>query len=911
MIDDERLQELLSRASSLYNDGEYQGAIEAWKEALGVDPQSQKAREGIRMATLLLGDVEAAPAAGPSPEGAATADGVEAVTEMPVEEAEAQLELGIAQVKQLMAERRFSEAIEGAQGLLPLAPDSAELLGLLEEAQHSFESTPFIEEHLTLARELLNQERFAEAETECKKIFTLDAGHPGGKTLLKEIRDKIQENLKAAASQLGGMTVKLTMPQALAAGARPKPPEPKPAAPQARPVQPPVQAPAEIPEVYAGPGPDDEATSPSGASFEEPPPESGDQAKLQEEVSARATLEAAFADQAFAGGTAEESPFELNDMGVRSPAPAAQTTAPTPHAAEPEKETVVEAKTVRPPTSRVVPKAVTPETVPAPPAAVAHPASSSPAAVSPPPVVAGPARKAPATHAEPPATVAAAVKPATVAGKAGAPAVPASKGLTPAPPAPAAQPAKAAAIPVADLKGHDETAAWETELAQLNLKDKERGLLRGTGAKVTAAAVDQTEVDLMSLLDTGGMPGAPGGGAEAPAAHPPSVPLAHAREAGKTPETGAETARSKQHAPGAVQTAAPDELPHTEPRPRPSGRPRAVVPVPKHGSSFMKYLLLLLLLAGGGGAAWVFYIQPRILGGAGQPGQPVVPPAGSPGGAVDGSHGPIPTPIGGTSRQQAGSPQPNGGAPASAVPRPAGEAAMAASGPGAGGTAQTPAGGAPGTAAGQQGPAGAPAASPAQTGGKPAAAGAEHAPEPIKPPSPPPLSPEEAKRRIASFTADGKRLMGLGKWREARAKLQAVLALDPANIEVKDLADKAQAKIDDEQQLQDEFDSVKKLYADKDYENALRKLYRLPRDRGLGDIDRYIRNAWYDWAVVLLKAGNARDALQKLSEALTVDPDDAAALKLQEVAEKYNNRAKDRVFYAFTDSLALRGFDQK
>jgi len=175
----------------------------------------------------------------------------------------------------------------------------------------------------------------------------------------------------------------------------------------------------------------------------------------------------------------------------------------------------------------------------------------------------------------------------------------------------------------------------------------------------------------------------------------------------------------------------------------------------------------------------------------------------------------------------------------------------------------------------------------------------------------PQLSPEEARRKITAYTADGRRLMGIGKWREARAKLQAVLALDPANIEVKGLADQAQAKIDEDQKLQDEFDSVKKLYADKDYENALRKLYSLPRDKGLGDIDLYIRNAWFDWAVVLMKAGNAKDAQQKLSESLTVDPDDASALKLQEVAERYTNRAKDRVYYAFTDSLSLRGLDQK
>jgi len=173
------------------------------------------------------------------------------------------------------------------------------------------------------------------------------------------------------------------------------------------------------------------------------------------------------------------------------------------------------------------------------------------------------------------------------------------------------------------------------------------------------------------------------------------------------------------------------------------------------------------------------------------------------------------------------------------------------------------------------------------------------------------MSNEEMQRKIAAYTADGRRLLGLGKWREARAKLNAVLALDPANLEVKELADKAQAKIDENQALQDEYDSTKNLYTEKDYANALRKLYRLPRDKGLGDIDLYIRNSWYNWAVVLMKAGNSKEALVKLSEELAVDPDDAAALKLQEVAEKYLNRAKDRTYYAYTDSLALRAFDQR
>src|SRR5207247_4871591 len=117
--------------------------------------------------------------------------------------------------------------------------DTASTYASLAEASPASGAAPVNVQRLSLDRELLNQKRFSEPEAECKKVFTLDATHPGAKALLKDIRDKIQASLKAAASRLGGMTVKLTMPQAIAAGVKlrsgapvepPKAPTPKAAA---------------------------------------------------------------------------------------------------------------------------------------------------------------------------------------------------------------------------------------------------------------------------------------------------------------------------------------------------------------------------------------------------------------------------------------------------------------------------------------------------------------------------------------------------------------------------------------------------------------------------------------------------------------------------------------------------------
>jgi hypothetical protein len=497
------------------------------------------------------------------------------------------------------------------------------------------------------------------------------------------------------------------------------------------------------------------------------------------------------------------------------------------------------------------------------------------------------------------------VAPALRTAAAASPGAPAEDAAKPAPgqaakpaaPAPATHPpaaapatgAKRGASAEKPPQAKDDPSAWETELAQLNLREGARGMLKGTGARPgSVPAAEVGDEDLMALLDgeIGGPappPAAPGGEpAPAPAAgaHPPAARTAPAKPA-----------REPKHVEAAAEPAVrerPAERPRETERPRPS-RPPAAPRTRSSGPAL--YVLLGLILLAGGGAAWYFYFQPRMTAaGAGAPAQVGSPPQGTPAGPEP-IETPIPTPIGGPSRPQ------GDGAPGETI---GGQVATAGA-PGAPDASAPPAAATP-----QPQSAPPPAAGPAGP-----AAAAPPSPGPIKPEEAPRLSPEETRRRIAVFTGDGRRLMGQGKWREARAKFNAVLALDPANLDVKEMADQVQAKIDEEQRLQNDMDSAKQLMKDKDFENALRKLYRLPRDKGLGDIDLFIRNAWFNWAVVQLKAGNSKDAINKLNEVLTLDPDDAEAIRLQEVAERYTAKAKDRVYYAFTDTLRLRAFDQR
>ena len=821
MIDDEKLQELLTRASSLYHDGEYQGAITAWQDALSIDPSSQKAKEGVRMATLLLGDWQPPP---PGPEApktdAAPADGQESTAGLSSEELEARVDLGVARVKELLAKRQYADALEGARGLLPIDPNSENVKRIVEEAQQAFEAAPFIEEHLTLARELFDQERFSEAETQCEKVFALDQGHPEAQDLLAKIKGRMGQSLEQAASQLGGMTVKLSADEVVA-----------------------LTGPAEHPR----PTPDLETT--------------GEAAASQEEVASRTALEAAF-NQA---GIQEED----KTAGGVSPGEAA-TGEPT-TVGQPEKPAegpvVVEAKTVRPPTMRLVKRPT-----PAPAASVATPSPpAAPASTAAPQTGPSTSKQAGGQHKTGPHQSISDTK------------QPDPKG---APVSPA-----------------EDAAAWEADLAQLNLKVGERDLLRGVEGKGGGTApIDGVDADLMSLLDTdiGGFKETAGGSRpekSAPAAGagegdvdgPPVEEIDAVPIAAPAPVAAKQDTRISELSGDLLEGMLPQKLPSKRARPRSNvAAPRA-----KKGSSGLKVFFFLVLLLGAGGAAgWWYFIKPQtgmdiawlssflpqLLGGAGSPTQPEPPPSSDLPGVFTGElQGPIPTPLGGGQRPTGQDPQ---AAPSQAAGMVEGDVLEP------------------------------PEPAPEEPA-KPIPDGVDLSPEQIKGKAEPRLTQAEINRKAAAFKTDGARLLRRGKWREARAKFMAALALDPVNFEIKELLDQAQSKIDEEDRLTAQFDSAKGLYADKDYQNCLWKLYRLPRDKGLGNIDLFIRNAWYNWAVITMRAGDVGGTLERLQEVLTLDPDDSAALDIQKVAEKYRLRAKDRIFYTYTERLKLRDFDER
>jgi tetratricopeptide (TPR) repeat protein len=626
------VQQLLSKATAFYHAGDYQQAVQAWKEILDLDPSNQRAKEGIRMASLLLEEAQLTAEAKPS---GTEGGGVESP------EVAAKVRAGIEQVRAFLAGSRHLEAIEACRTLLALAPRSAAVREIVEEAREAYEAQPFIHEHLEIARQLFIQERLDEALGECQKVFFLNPNHAEAQ--------KLQGKIKALKQKQSAQAVPET-----------------PAGLETLPPAPPL-------------GPDSRLSPPADAA-----PDQGDPSATSRKPGAADTEPA----------LNENWEAELAQAGLGS---------------SPETET-----------------AGKPES----------PASSEDAVplvdLSEDPRVSGP-------------------------GGATAPATPtAGSGVD------------------IDLEPLPEDLEAEAEGSGLKSLRRESARVR--------------EIEDPSLTRHATLRGTPG------------------------------------------RTA--------------SGR-RWLLPV-------------LGVLIGGGFLAWYFGLRPASPGGVAPPQPPSasVPPRAV-AGAANGVRG----------RANLG---------------------LSSTGTRAGGTAA------------QVGPAGA-GADPQEKTPTPGDAG----------PVAPVLTPEEARKEVARLSREGKRLMQQGDYRGAAVAFSQVLDLDAANLEIKEQLDQVTARILEQKRLEEDVQTGKELFLEKDYESALRKFYRLPRDRNLGNLDLFIRNAWYNWGVISLKAGNCPDALQRLQEALSMDPGDSEALKQEEVADHYKDRPKDRAYYAYVDRLSLRTLDQK
>lgn len=189
---------------------------------------------------------------------------------------------------------------------------------------------------------------------------------------------------------------------------------------------------------------------------------------------------------------------------------------------------------------------------------------------------------------------------------------------------------------------------------------------------------------------------------------------------------------------------------------------------------------------------------------------------------------------------------------------------------------------------------------------RPAKSGSAPKTVPERPARVVPATPEEREKAVASALATGRSLMASRDFAGAVFAFNEARALDPGNAAAKaGLAD-AGERYNASKAEREALDSIKLAFRDGEFTSGLRLAYRLPPSVSTSYAAGVKVAGWYNLAVVALRAGDCREAVSHLDEVLEIAPSDAEAKNLKELASRYVEAVKDRVFRDRIEALSFR-----
>jgi len=168
-----------------------------------------------------------------------------------------------------------------------------------------------------------------------------------------------------------------------------------------------------------------------------------------------------------------------------------------------------------------------------------------------------------------------------------------------------------------------------------------------------------------------------------------------------------------------------------------------------------------------------------------------------------------------------------------------------------------------------------------------------------------PASPEDAARLIASGLAKGRAFVASGDFGSAVIAFNEALAIDPKNAEARAGLEDAGALYKANKAEREALNTIGLAFRDGEYTSALRLAYRLPPSVAKSYTDAIKVAGWYNLAVVALRAGECREAISHIDEALEISPAAVEATKLREFASRYLNAVKDRAFLDRVEALSF------
>jgi tetratricopeptide (TPR) repeat protein len=168
------------------------------------------------------------------------------------------------------------------------------------------------------------------------------------------------------------------------------------------------------------------------------------------------------------------------------------------------------------------------------------------------------------------------------------------------------------------------------------------------------------------------------------------------------------------------------------------------------------------------------------------------------------------------------------------------------------------------------------------------------------------MSPADRAKAIVSGLAHGQAQTQAGDFGGAVMSFNDVLRVDPANLEAKAGLNQAAAAYKAQKAEQDALESIRSAFKDGEYTSGLRLAYRLPPSISKAYTDTVKVIGWYNLGIVAMRAGDCREAVAHMNDALEIAPEDAESLQLKALAERYMGAPKDRQFLDQVESLPFR-----
>lgn len=169
-----------------------------------------------------------------------------------------------------------------------------------------------------------------------------------------------------------------------------------------------------------------------------------------------------------------------------------------------------------------------------------------------------------------------------------------------------------------------------------------------------------------------------------------------------------------------------------------------------------------------------------------------------------------------------------------------------------------------------------------------------------------PVSPAERAKAVAASISNGQARLASGDFAGAVLSFNQALQIDPGSVEAKAGLDQAADRYRAQKAERESLARIGLAFRDGEYASALRLAYRLPPSVPKPYIDGVKLAGWYNLAVVALRAGDCKEAMSHLDEALAVAPSDADAKALREFSVRYAEVPKDRAFLDRVEALTFK-----